>query len=181
MRLGMGAMVERLKTTARETVGSLALGEAMDAPRARGDAPPRSATAPRATRAAATSFCSRLRTQERAKRKAQTSQTSHFWRDTLLPRDETVVARFAPCGASARRGGADDDVELALVLRMAREVRTGVDARLRGRAGRRHGPGVGPVRGGRVGRVVPFTAAEDTRTRVETPQTPCPSRNWSPR
>ena len=98
VRLGMGAMVERLKTTARETVGSLALGEAMDAPRAR--ATPRSATAPRATRAAATSFCSRLRTQERAKRSAQTSQTNQIFGATLCcPATRPSSRRFASVAA----------------------------------------------------------------------------------
>ena len=73
VRLGMGAMVERLKTTARETVGSLALGEAMDAPRATtlaalGDGAARGG--------AATPFCSVSGLgREREKHKRQTSQS----------------------------------------------------------------------------------------------------------
>ena len=130
VRLGMGAMVERLKTTARETVGSLALGEAMDA-RARARRSPRSATA-RARDARRGDFFlfPSQDSGESEEKSTNESNESNFWRDTLLPRDETVVAAFRERrGAALAAAGADDDAELALVLRMAREVRTAASTR----------------------------------------------------
>jgi len=63
---------------------------------------------------------------------SQSDESNEFWRDTLLPRDETVVAAFRERRSGAASGspsGADDDAELALVLRMAREVRTAASTR----------------------------------------------------
>ena len=127
VRLGMGAMVERLKTTARETVGSLALGEAMDAPRARATL---AALGDGAARDAHRGDFFLFPSQTSEEKSTNESNESIFWRDTLLPRDETVVAAFRERrGAALAAAGADDDAELALVLRMAREVRTAASTR----------------------------------------------------
>jgi len=133
VRRGMGAMVERLKATARETVGSLALGDAMDAPRARATLAALGDGAARRVRRGDFSFCE-AETDPSIHRN-ESNESNEFWRDTLLPRDETVVAAFrerrskiAASGSSAS-GAADDDAELALVLRMAREVRTAASTR----------------------------------------------------
>ena len=127
VRLGMGAMVERLKTTARETVGSLALGEAMDAPRARATL---AALGDGAARDARRGDFFLFPSQTSEEKSTNESNESNFWRDTLLPRDETVVAAFRERrGAALAAAGADDDAELALVLRMAREVRTAASTR----------------------------------------------------
>ena len=128
VRRGMGAMVEQLKATARETVGSLALGEAMDAPRARATLGALGDGAARRVRRGDFSFSP----PHSEKDPSQSDESNEFWRDTLLPRDETVVAAFRERRSGAASGspsGADDDAELALVLRMAREVRTAASTR----------------------------------------------------
>lgn len=133
VRLGMGAMVERLKTTARETVGSLALGEAMDAPRARATLAALGDGAARDARRGDFFFFPSQDSGESEEKRTNESNESNFWRDTLLPRDETVVAAFRERrGAALAAAGAEkinNDAELALVLRMAREVRTAASTR----------------------------------------------------
>ena len=109
---GMGQMVEALKATAREAVGGLALAETLDASRAR------------ATFAAlGDGAARRLRRGDFASAAGLAPSASErgvcFWRDALLPPDETVVAAFRE-----RFGAGADDASLALVTRMAREVRT---------------------------------------------------------
>ena len=70
---------------------------------------------------------------ESEEKRTNESNESNFWRDTLLPRDETVVAAFRERrGAALAAAGAEkinNDAELALVLRMAREVRTAASTR----------------------------------------------------
>ncbi len=135
VRRGMGAMVEQLKATARETVGSLALGDAMDAPQTRATLAALGDGAARRVRRGDFSFCE-AETDPSIHRNESNESTEQFWRDTLLPRDETVVAAFrerrsldAASGGSASGADFFDDAELALVLRMAREVRTAASTR----------------------------------------------------
>ena len=109
---GMGQMVEALKATAKERVGGLALAETMDAGQTR------------ATFAAlGDGAARRLRRGDFASAAGLAPSASErgvcFWRDALLPPDETVVAAFRE-----RFGAGADDASLALVTRMAREVRT---------------------------------------------------------
>ena len=109
---GMGQMVEALKATAKERVGGLALAETMDAGQTR------------ATFAAlGDGAARRLRRGDFAAAAGLAPSASErgvcFWRDALLPPDETVVAAFRE-----RFGAGADDASLALVTRMAREVRT---------------------------------------------------------
>ena len=106
---GMGQMVEALKATAREAVGGLALAETLDASRAR------------ATFAALGDGAARRVRRGDFFPHASESESERrcFWRDALLPPDDAVVAAFRE-----RFGAGADDAELALVVRMAREVRT---------------------------------------------------------
>ena len=106
---GMGQMVEALKATAKERVGGLALAETMDAGQTR------------ATFAALGDGAARRVRRGDFFPHASESESERrcFWRDALLPPDDAVVAAFRE-----RFGAGADDAELALVVRMAREVRT---------------------------------------------------------
>jgi hypothetical protein len=102
VRRGMGAMVEQLKATARETVGSLALGEAMDAPRARARRSARSATAPRAACAAATSLFHRLTARRIRLIRLRAMNRTNFGATLCCPATRPSSRRFAS-GDPARR------------------------------------------------------------------------------
>ena len=58
-------------------------------------------------------------------RDSKTRTKNHGWRDALLPPDETVVSAFRE-----RFGAGADDASLALLLTMAREVRTVASTRV---------------------------------------------------
>lgn len=115
---GMGTMVEALKATAATIVGNLALAETMDASRTRATFAALGEKVARRVRRG--DFVS-----EPIDETESETRTKNFWRDALLPPDETVVSAFRE-----RFGAGADDAVLALLLTMAREVRTVASTRV---------------------------------------------------
>jgi hypothetical protein len=115
---GMGTMVEALKATAATIVGNLALAETMDASRTRATFAALGEKVARRVRRG--DFVS-----EPVDETESETRTKNFWRDALLPPDETVVSAFRE-----RFGAGADDAVLALLLTMAREVRTVASTRV---------------------------------------------------
>jgi hypothetical protein len=115
---GMGTMVEALKATAATIVGNLALAETMDASRTRATFAALGEKVARRVRRG--DFVS-----EPIDEIESETRTKNFWRDALLPPDETVVSAFRE-----RFGAGADDAVLALLLTMAREVRTVASTRV---------------------------------------------------
>ena len=115
---GMGTMVEALKATAAAIVGNLALAETMDASRTRATFAVLGEKVARRVRRG--DFVS-----EPIDETESETRPKNFWRDALLPPDETVVSAFRE-----RFGAGADDAVLALLLTMAREVRTVASTRV---------------------------------------------------
>ena len=118
---GMGTMVEALKATAATVVGDLALAETMDASRTRATFAALGEKVALRVRRGDFFFVSEPIDERDSKPRTK----NHGWRDTLLPPDETVVSAFRE-----RFGAGAEDASLALLLTMAREVRTVASTRV---------------------------------------------------